>query len=222
MHTRRSAITIIFPLYDLHGVAFLPITNTKEMKASLGVWLLFASFGIKSLTLSSPISSPPFAQKQQGHAYVHFVSLKEQDTYVSQLYAGAAGHKVKKKTVHTFSHACTIEFNARRKHRWLALREGLPCKKKTNLSLLFLLHVRLLRSSQFSTPSFLGSLPLRERHKYCPDSLNLHVVMPNSRVHTTTSHARPRICSVMHWPTRRHLIYLSHLCFVATMPLWRL
>ena len=85
--------------------------------------------------------------------------------------------------------------------------------------MLFLLHVRLLRSSQFSTPSFLGSLPLRERHKYCPDSLNLHVVMPNSRVHTTTSHARPRICSVMLANTKASNLLISSLfcCNNATL-----
>ena len=57
---------------------------------------------MKNLTLSSPISSSPFSQKQRGHAYVHFVSLKEQDTYVSQLYAGAAGHKVNMKAFDKF------------------------------------------------------------------------------------------------------------------------
>ena len=65
------------------------------MQAGKAVILLLISCGLEFATWSLPIPSPPATQKQTGHAYINFVSLKEQDTFVSQLYSGADGHKVK-------------------------------------------------------------------------------------------------------------------------------
>ena len=46
--------------------------------------------GLDFSTWSLPISSPSATQKQTGHAHIHFVSVKEQDTCISQLYSGRA------------------------------------------------------------------------------------------------------------------------------------
>ena len=65
------------------------------VKAEKAVILLLMSFGLEFFTCSLPIRSPPDPQRIMGHAHIHFASLKKQDTFVSQLYSGADGHKVR-------------------------------------------------------------------------------------------------------------------------------